>query len=119
MGMERSRRSPLELGLLWRQREPEAPLHADLPHPPDRRLGLQRKGGELPDLYASELKVMRKDQGKLLEDSSRNLSTHDDLLMQALGIPNAEFQPGSLERTGAKVIVRHPGYRMILLEDIG
>ena len=53
---------------------------------------------------------------------------------QALGLPsvttpgeaptvfvlaNAEFQPGSLERTGAKVIVRHPGYRMILLEDIG
>ncbi|CAE7846432.1 unnamed protein product, partial [Symbiodinium microadriaticum] len=57
----------------------------------------QRKGGELPDLYASELKVMRKDQGKMFEDSSRNLSTHDDLLMQALGIPNAEFQPGSLE----------------------
>ena len=91
-------------------------------------------GGELPDLYASELKVMRKDQGKMFEDSSRNLSTQDDLLMQALGLPsvttpgeaptvfvlaNAEFQPGSLERTGAKVTVRHPGYRMILLEDIG
>ena len=45
-------------------------------------------GGELPDLYASDLKLMRKDQGKLFEDSSRNLSTHDDLLMQALGLPS-------------------------------
>ena len=36
-------------------------------------------GGQLPDLYASDLKVMKK-------DSSKNLSTHDDLLMQALGL---------------------------------
>ena len=73
-------------------------------------------GGELPDLYASELKVMRKDQGKLFEDSSRNLSTHDDLLMQALGLPsvttpgeaptvfvlaNAEFQLANRHRPGS------------------
>ena len=50
-------------------------------------------GGELPDLYASDLKVMRKDQGKMFEDSSRNLSTHDDLLMQALGLPSVTM-PG-------------------------
>ncbi|CAE7832525.1 GIP [Symbiodinium sp. CCMP2592] len=91
-------------------------------------------GGMLPDLMASDLKVMKKETGKMFEDSCKNLNTHDDLLMQALGLPsvaitgepptiyalaNSEFQPGSLERTGAKVIVRHPGYRMILLEDIG
>ncbi|CAE7834664.1 unnamed protein product [Symbiodinium sp. CCMP2592] len=91
-------------------------------------------GGMLPDLMASDLKVMKKETGKMFEDSCKNLNTHDDLLMQALGLPSvaitgdpptifalasSEFQPGSLERTGAKVIVRHPGYRMILLEDIG
>ncbi|CAE7692632.1 RE1 [Symbiodinium sp. CCMP2592] len=91
-------------------------------------------GGMLPDLMASDLKVMKKETGKMFEDSCKNLNRHDDLLMQALGLPSvaitgdpptifalasSEFQPGSLERTGAKVIVRHPGYRMILLEDIG
>ena len=74
----------------------------------------------------SASKVMKNGTGKMFEDSSRNLSTHDALLMQALGLPsvtipgdpptifvlaNSEFQPGSLERTGTRVMVRHPGAR--------
>ena len=42
LGLERSRRSSHELGLLWRQRQPTPPLHADLPRRADRRLSLLR-----------------------------------------------------------------------------
>ncbi|CAE6970919.1 unnamed protein product [Symbiodinium sp. CCMP2592] len=94
---------------------------------PPRGGGAYNVGGQLPDLHASDLKLMKQETWLMFEDSSRNFNTHDDLLMQALGLPsvtifvlaNAEFQPGSLERTGARVIVRHPGCRMILLEDVG
>ena len=63
----------------------------------------------------------------MFQDSSWNLNTHDDLLMQALRLlsatvtgdaptifvlANVEFQLGSLEMTGTRVIVRHRGRRL-------
>ena len=89
--------------------------------------------GGLPDLSGSRLKVMSTNLAKSYEDSSKNLGTHDEMLFRALGLQstgdhrdlkiyvlaNSSFQPGSLERTGATVMVRHPGHKMILLEDIG
>ena len=89
--------------------------------------------GGLPDLSGSRLKVMSTNLAKSFEDSSKNLGTHDEMLFRALGLQstgdhndlkiyvlaNSSFQPGSLERTGATVMVRHPGHKMILLEDIG
>ena len=89
--------------------------------------------GGLPDLSGSRLKVMSTNLAKSYEDSSKNLGTHDEMLFRAVGLQstgdhsdlkiyvlaNSSFQPGSLERTGATVMVRHPGHKMILLEDIG
>ncbi|CAE7418365.1 GIP [Symbiodinium sp. CCMP2592] len=89
--------------------------------------------GGLPDLSGSKLKVMPTSLAKSFEDSSKNLGTHDEMLFRALGLQstgdhsdlkiyvlaNSSFQPGSLERTGATVMVRHPGHKIILLEDIG
>ena len=76
---------------------------------------------------------MTSGQAQQFEDSSKNLGRHDEMLYRALGLTgnflqkllkvfvlaSSFFQPGAFELTGAKVTVRHPGYKMSLLEDTG
>ena len=76
---------------------------------------------------------MTSGQALQFEDSSKNLGRHDEMLYRALGLKgnflqqllkvfvlaSSFFQPGAFELTGAKVTVRHPGYKMSLLEDTG
>ena len=90
-------------------------------------------GGLFPDLQASRKSVMTSGQALQFEDSSKNLGRHDEMLCRALGLKgnflqkllkvfvlaSSFFQPGAFELTGAKVTVRHPGYKMSLLEDTG
>ena len=90
-------------------------------------------GGLFPDLQASRKSVMTSGQAQQFEDSSKNLGRHDEMLYIALGLKgnflqkllkvfvlaSSFFQPGAFELTGAKVTVRHPGYKMSLLEDTG
>ena len=90
-------------------------------------------GGWFPDLQASRKSVMTSGQAQQFEDSSKNLDRHDEMLYRALGLKgnflkkflkvfvlaSSFFQPGAFELTGAKVTVRHPGYKMSLLEDTG
>ena len=89
----------------------------------------------MPNLYSSTLRVMTAGQGKSYEDSAKNLDKHDEMLLKALNVPgtgmaatkdlniyaiaSSDFQPGSLEGTGASVTVRHPGYKMDIIEDDG
>ena len=65
--------------------------------------------------------------------SGENKTTsNDEMLCRAIGMDSAaendlsiymiassDFQPGSLEKIGARCNVRRLGHRMILLEDIG
>ena len=90
-------------------------------------------GGWFPDLQASRKSVMTSGQAQQFEDSSKNLDRRDEMLYRALGLKgnflkkflkifvlaSSFFQPGAFELTGAKVTVRHPGYKMSLLEDTG
>ena len=90
-------------------------------------------GGLFPDLQASRKSVMTSGQALQFEDSSKNLGRHDEMLYRALGLKgnflqkllkvfvlaSSLFQPGAFELTGAKVTVRHPGYKMSLVEDTG
>ena len=90
-------------------------------------------GGWFPDLQASRKSVMTSGQAQQFEDFSKNLDRHDEMLYRALGLKgnflkkflkvfvlaSSFFQPGAFELTGAKVTVRHPGYKMSLLEDTG
>ena len=76
---------------------------------------------------------MTSGQALKFEDSSKSLGHHDEVLYRALGLKgnflqkflkvfvlaSSFFQPGAFELTGAKVTVRHPGYKMSLLEDVG
>ena len=90
-------------------------------------------GGWFPDLQASRKSVMTSGRAQQFEDSSKNLDRHDEMLYRALGLKgnflkkflkvfvlaSSFFQPGACELTSAKVTVRHPGYKMSLLEDTG
>ena len=71
---------------------------------------------------------MTSGQAQQFEDSSKNLGRHDEVLYRALGLKGNFLQKflkvfvlasSFFQFTGAKGIVRHPGYKMSLLEDTG